>query len=235
VIPQTLAPNLLAFDFDAAPGSDPPAPANAGGDDIYSRDQNNVAGPLNGLNLTQYTVEGAFRVDTLNRFQSIVVKDGNVGGGGGVGAGPLPPFVVKLFNNNTLNIETFDGSGAFRAIQADAPVLSGTWYKFAAVNDGASLRLYLDSGAGYALQSQQAPVAGGGLWPTNEPWSVGRGWFNGPNDSFDGQIDEIRISDSALSPGQFQFSAIPEPHSVSLALVAVLGFAFRRSIRSACK
>jgi Concanavalin A-like lectin/glucanases superfamily len=234
IIPQTLAPNLLAFDFDAAPGSDPPAPPNAGGDDIYSRDANNVAGPINGLNLAQYTVEGAFRADTLNRFQSVVVKDGNVGGGGGVGAGPLPPFVVKLFDNNTLNIETFDASGAFRAIQSNAPVSSGTWYKFAVVNNGANLQLYLDSGSGYVLQTQQAPIAMGGLWPTNEPWAVGRGWFNGPNDFFDGQIDEIRISDTALRPGQFLFSLVPEPHSCVLLVLGVLSCACRRPNRPTC-
>jgi hypothetical protein len=232
IVPQTGAANLLSFDFDGAPGSDPPAPTDAGGDDIYSQGKENEAGAVNSINFTQYTVEGAFRVDTLGRFQSIVVKDGNVGNNAGAngGAGPLPPFNVKLFNNDTLNIETFDGSGAFRAIQADAPVASGQWYKFAVVNDGAALKMYLDSGGGYVLQSQQAAISGGALFANDANWAVGRGWFGGPNDSFDGQIDEVRISDIALAPTQFLF-AVPEPAAMTTAAIALAGwlpFARRR-------
>ncbi len=225
VVPRTGAVNLYSFDFDGAPGSGPPAPLNAGGDDIYTQNQENAPGAINAVAFAQYTVEGAFRIDTLGRFQSVVVKDGSVGGGGGTaGGGPLPPFVVKLFNNDTLNIETFDGSGAFRAIQSNAPLAAGLWYKFAAVNDGATLKLFLDSGLGYQLQTQTAPIVGGALFANNANFAMGRGWFNGPNDFFDGQVDEVRISDTALAQAQFLFSAgVPEPHSMALALLSVVG------------
>lgn len=232
IVPGTLAPNLLAFDFDAAPGAGVPAPADAGGDDIYSRDADNLAAAINALNLNQYTIEGAFRVDALGRFQTVVVKDGNVGGGGGAGtAGPLPGFVVKLFNDDFLHIETFDGSGAFHNIASDNPIAPGTWYKYAVVNDGALLSLYLDSGAGYALQGDTNPVSGGALWNYNNTWSIGRGWFNGPADFFDGQIDEVRISDVALSPSEFLFAPVPEPGAAALVLAPLLGALTRRSRR----
>jgi hypothetical protein len=226
VIPQTGAPNLLAFDFDRTPGTaqQPPGtlPNDAGPDDIFSLDNENVAGPINSMVLNQYTIEGAFKIDTLNRFQSILVKDGNVGGGGGVGPGPLPPMNVKLFADNTFNIETFDGAGAFHKITANDLAVANQWYKFAVVNDGATLSLYLDSsdGNGYVLQNQQAAVSGG-LFNNNSVWAVGRGWFNGVNDFFDGQIDEVRISDVALGRGEFLF--VPEPSAAMLGLLAVVG------------
>lgn len=236
VIPRTGAPNLLAFDFDGAPGSDAPAPADAGGDDIYSRDANNVEGPVDALNLVQYTIEGAFRADTLGRFQSIMVKDGNIGNGGGAngGAGPLPGFNVKLFNDNTLHVETFDGSGAFRSLAADLPMAAEVWYKFAVVNDGATMQLYLDrsNGSGYVLQSAQQPISGGALFNYDQPWAMGRGWFNGPNDAFDGQIDEVRISDVALGRSQLLFSTIPEPKSLLLCFVALVCCAWWRASMS---
>jgi len=224
IIPQTGAVNVYSFDFDGAPGSNAPAPPNAGGDDIYTQDQENVAGPIGSTPFSQYTVEGAFRVRTLGRFQSVVVKDGSVGGGGGTsGGGPLPPFNVKLFNNDTFNIETFDGAGNFKAIAANAPIAGNQWYKFAVVNDGTTMKMYLDSGSGYQLQTQQATMAGGALWASTGNFAMGRGWFNGPNDSFDGQVDEVRVSNIALQPSQFLFSAVPEPSALALSLVGLLG------------
>jgi hypothetical protein len=153
-----------------------------------------------------------------------MVKDGNVGTGGGLDpAGPLPAFNVKLFDNNTLNVETFDGAGAPHLITANAPVSAATWYKFAVVNDGSMLQLYLDSGGGYVLQSDQEAVSGGALFNNDSVWAVGRGWFFGVNDFFDGQIDEVRISDVALQPSQFLFSPIPEPSSASLTALGLAG------------
>jgi hypothetical protein len=225
IVPQTGAPNLLAFDFDRAPGQDqqPPGtlPNNAAPDDIYSQDNENQAGPINAMVFNQYTIEGAFNVDTLGLFQSVAVKDGSVGDVGGVGPGPLPSMNVKLFADNTFNIETFDAAGAFHKVTANDLMVADRWYKFAAVNDGSTLSLYLDSsdGNGYVLQTQQAAVSGG-LFNNDSVWAVGRGWFNGVNDFFDGQIDEVRISDVALSPSEFLF-VIPEP-STSLMLVAAL-------------
>jgi hypothetical protein len=74
---------------------------------------------------------------------------------------------------------------------------------------------------------QSAPntgIAGGALVQSSAPWSVGRGWFNGPADFFDGQIDEVRISDVVLNPSPFLFTRIPEPHSVLVALIAMMSF-----------
>ena len=226
IVPRTGAANLLSFEFDAAPGTpqQPPGtlPNNAAEDDIYSLDNENVGGPINSMVLNQYTIEGAFKIDTLGRFQSIMAKDGSVGGDGGVGPGPLPPMNVKLFNDNTFNIETFDGAGAFHKITANDLAVANQWYKFAVVNDGATLSLYLDSsdGNGYVLQNQQAAVSGG-LFNNDSVWAVGRGWFSGVNDFFDGQIDEVRISDVALSPGEFLF--VPEPSAAALGLLALVG------------
>jgi hypothetical protein len=226
IVPQTGAPNLLAFDFDGTPGTpqQPPGtlPNSAAPDDIYSLDNENVAGPINNMVFNQYTMEGAFRIDALNRWQSILVKDGNVGDGSGVGPGPLPAFNLKIFIDNTLHVETFDGAGAFHNIAADNLMQTGVWYKYAVVNDGATLSLFLDSsdGNGYVLQTQTAPISGGALFNNDSVWAVGRGWFNGVNDFFDGQIDEVRISDVALNPAEFLF-VIPEPSS-SLMLVAAL-------------
>jgi len=177
-------------------------------------------------------MEGAFRIDALNRWQSILVKDGNVGGGGGVGEGPLPAFNLKIFIDNTLHVETFDGAGAFHNIVADNLMATGVWYKYAVVNDGATLSLFLDSsdGNGYVQQADTDPITGGALFNNDSVWAVGRGWFNGVNDFFDGQIDEVRISDTALARADFLF--VPEPATwalMAISAVAVRGVRRRKA------
>jgi hypothetical protein len=48
-----------------------------------------------------------------------------------------------------------------------------------------------------------------------------------------GNIDEVRISDSALSPSQFLFAPVPEPTTASLALLGGLAsWALRRKVKA---
>jgi hypothetical protein len=238
VVLQTLQPNLLAMDYDAAPGSDPPAPPDAGGDDIYSRDQENADQPANSHVLNAFTIEASFKIDTLGRFQTIVNKDDDPN----AAPGSLSPFSLKVLNDNRLEAYAFDGTNDaspadFRGVVSDAPLLANVWYNAAVTNDGTTMRLYIDdtsNGVGdYVLQSAaNSSIAGGALVQSNAPWSIGRGWFNGPADFFDGQIDEVRISDVVLASSQFLFSPIPEPHSCLLALMALTSMAWRRPKRA---
>jgi hypothetical protein len=48
------------------------------------------------------------------------------------------------------------------------------------------------------------------------------------NQYFDGYIDEVRISNQALLPSQFLDSSVPEPASVSILCVGILGMLARR-------
>lgn len=127
---------------------------------------------------------------------------------------------------------------------------ANTWYNVAAVSDGTTLSLYRDSGAGYALAGSMALAgsgntalaydlagASGTTGDTEWGWTVGRGRFGttdtqGANhvDRWLGDIDEVRISDSALTPSQFLFTAVPEPSALALAgLSAAMLFIRRRS------
>ena len=102
---------------------------------------------------------------------------------------------------------------------------TGVWYTMAGVSDGTWLRLYLynhnEPENGYVLiaetnmdvQNPGSPDRSlangdGGVEGTNDwtagDFSVGRGlWAGGHGDRAYGYIDEVRISDSALSPGAF--------------------------------
>jgi hypothetical protein len=169
-------------------------------------------------------VEASFNADTLNAYQNMVGKDGKPTGG------PVAPLQLKLRGDtNKVQIEIIDSALADNHVESINPVVTGKWYNVAAVDNGAALSLYLDSndGAGYVLQGS---VPSAGLVLLDSTWTVGRGMFNnGVTDWFDGRIDEVRISDIALSPSQFLF-AVPEPTSLSLIMLAVAAIRCRRAI-----
>lgn len=124
-----------------------------------------------------------------------------------------------------LQIEMFDGAGNLVSIMTDTVLDIGAWYSAAVVNNGETLSLYLDSNDsnGYVLKGQTA-VDGvlfqglnyaNGDWDYN--WTIGRATYGGlngdgtpnkggaPSDFFNGLIDEVRLSNSALDPRNFLF------------------------------
>lgn len=119
------------------------------------------------------------------------------------------------------------------------------WQAAAAVCDGQTLSLYYKvlegNGATWSYQlvaqtdltlsgspnTALTPGAGdGGDWDAGN-FTVGRGLYaGGHGDRAFGFIDEVRISDEALSPAQFLF--VPEPAAGVLALLSLVGCLRRR-------
>jgi hypothetical protein len=171
-----------------------------------------------------FTLEAAFRPGNLGFFQAIVAKEGRPVGGD-TDIGKLPTLELKIRgDDNKLQIEQFDGAKALKSVSSINPMNVGQWYYAAVVNDGAQLSLYLDStdGQGYQLQGA-VPVDhalyqgdnGYGADPHpdwSNSWTIGRGQFNGsPADFYQGVIDEVRLSNTALSPTNFLFAPAVDP------------------------
>jgi MYXO-CTERM domain-containing protein len=103
--------------------------------------------------------------------------------------------------------EAFSPAGFIQGFNfaTDPDGLTGTWYNLAAVSDGSTLKVYANGAliASTSIVSADPRLAvgttSGGDWHAGE-WSVGRGLFNGNHvDRAYGFIDEVRISDSALT------------------------------------
>ncbi|QDU57608.1 PEP-CTERM sorting domain-containing protein [Aeoliella mucimassa] len=116
------------------------------------------------------------------------------------------------------------------------------WYHAAAVSDGSTLSVYLSSEedpSNYQLVAQadllasgstntglSAGAGDGGDWDAGN-FTVGRGMYDGGHgDRAYGYIDEVRISDVALSPGELL--NVPEPGTMILALFGVAAVAAMR-------
>ncbi len=96
--------------------------------------------------------------------------------------------------------------------------VGANWYHLVAVSDGSTLRLYVNNvlvatndliASGSPNRALAVGSTSGSDWTTGA-WSVGRGLYNGAHtDRAFGLIDEVRISDTALSTGQFLFAPHP--------------------------
>ncbi len=95
-----------------------------------------------------------------------------------------------------------------RGISTSSPIVAGQWYYTALVYNGTTVDMYLDSGNGYQWQNNSATQEDGvatDAWINSvADWVVGREvQNNSPANPMDGQIDEVRISSAALTPGEF--------------------------------
>jgi hypothetical protein len=236
-------PNTLALDFIPNAGG--------GGDDLFtlftdgdfgkgsSKSINNgIIAPGGG-----FTIEAAFNTNNPVRWAAVVGKDARPGGTNH----PVQTAVLKTRGDNGhLFFEQWDAqTNAPVGVNSIAPINAGQWYYAAAVNDGSTLSLYLDSNDGLGYQLQSSIAVSGALFQGNPAnplwdasWTIGRGQFGGnPTDWFDGIIDEVRITNSALAPSEFLFApagsgaAAPEPTTAILFLVSAAALCVGRRRR----
>lgn len=179
---------------------------------------------------TRWTMEAAIRPDNAtNGFQTIIGRDSR-------GAHAPDPALAALYFGLTpggaLRIAFTDAAGnLWSLVSAANAIQSAKWHAVAATSDGRTLSLYrknlTDGEAAYSLlgtldlstSTNPALSTGAG---DGADWdagviSLGRGLYNGGHtDRFFGHLDDIRLSEDALSPDQFLYS-VPPPAVPSFA------------------
>jgi hypothetical protein len=183
-----------------------------------------------------FTVEASWKMES-GGYRTVVGRDAK---GVASGNGDLAALYLQARPNNSIGILFVDVLGnvheAFSPenyVQGydwptDPDGLLGTWYNLAGVSDGSTLKMYVNNVlvASTPIVSADPRLAvgtmNGGDWHAGE-WSVGRGLYGGGHtDRGYGYIDEVRISNEALAPGQL-LMAVPEPASVVMFLCGVIG------------
>jgi hypothetical protein len=202
---------------------------------------------INGIQPAAFTVEASFKLEN-GGYRTIVGRDSR---GAATINGDLAALYFQAMPDNTLAIKFCDVTGVWHEAVSAANAFSSfdyptnpdgngvPWYSMAGVSDGKTLSLYLRDvtaqSAWQLLAQTDMTLSGsidtaltkgtgdGGDWNAGD-WSVGRGLYaGGHGDRAYGFIDEVRISDSALSVGEF---LVPEP--MTLTLLGLGGLLLRR-------
>ena len=215
VIPQTGAANNFSV-------------KNTGGGPAMftmSSQANPTGKDIENITFEQFTIEAFFKPET-GGWRTIVGRDARYVANSN---GDLAALYFQITDNpsNGFAIKFADVQGYWHEAQAPADTiegfpfgsdpegLTGKWYYAAAVSDGQTLSLYLANmtdGQPLQLIAQTDLTASGstntalakgtengGNWHAGG-WSVGRGLYaGGHTDRAFGFIDEVRISDAALS------------------------------------
>jgi hypothetical protein len=179
---------------------------------------------LSSLNLWSplaWTVEFSVRLDDVSGWKTIVGRDGSTGIGGDLESAF---YFQKSGIDDRFRINFSTIGGQRYVLDSDFAAEAGKWYGLAGVSDGITLAMYADKldGAGYQL------VGSLGLNTENDNalrstgnWTFGRGWWNGGFvDAITGNMDNIRLSDVALSPEQL--IPVPEPSVLALFVMGSL-------------
>lgn len=175
----------------------------------------------------QFTIEVSYKPEANAGYRTIVGRDArNVA----TANGDLAALYLQVRPDDSVGISFTDVSGYTHAAYSPPGWLYGfnfgsnpegtgaPWYHLAAVCDGSSLKMYVDNVlvasnnialSGSPNRSLAVGATSGSDWVAGA-WSVGRGLYaGGHTDRAYGFIDEVRISNSALAPGEFL--AAPRP------------------------
>jgi len=166
---------------------------------------------------TTFTVEASYKPEN-GGYRTVVGRDAR---DVVTDRGALAALYMQVRPDNSVGIGFADAAGNFHEAYSAPNVIQGfdyptdnegtkgNWYNLAGISDGVNLKMYVNNKlvATTPITSTDARLAigtaSGGDWHAGE-WSVGRGLFDGGHgDRAYGFIDEVRISDSALTPLQF--------------------------------
>jgi Concanavalin A-like lectin/glucanases superfamily/Domain of unknown function (DUF4983) len=184
--------SLIAFlcsapAFTQAPGSGSALDFNASTD--YLTIPNNPA-----LNMTTaFTLEAWIKADSwsLNSWGNVIIsKDGWGSGEAG--------YTLRCGANGTASF-MLGTTTSWKEVLSTPQMIAGQWYHLAGTFDGARLSLYINGVASGTTLYNGVALA------STYDLAIGRiTYTSGGTRNFDGQIDEVRIWNTALSPATIQ-------------------------------
>ena len=167
-----------------------------------------------------FTIEGYFRNTRPNKIGNVVNKRSGDAGYKVWVAADTGVLSFGVDNGPTWDWIGFD----------DASVSDGAWHHFAAIRDSSDgLHIWVD-GVEDTTPLGGATTVSGDL-SNSYNLQIGADTSGIVERAWDGYLDEIRLSNVALTSDQFLCTPVPEPSSLSLALLGLICLAVCRRMR----
>jgi hypothetical protein len=189
-------------------------------------------GPVGAL--AAWTIEASVNFFETGGWQTVVGKDG-VGQATNGDLSQAPLYFQKMGDGSQrFRINYVDLAGNVHTAFSTTTAAPATWYHLAATNDGSTMKIFVngvEEGSADLTTSadtrmvalNEAGLAGADPYA----WSIARGMYgNGHGDRVNGFIDDVRISNVALSRGDLL--SVPEPAAALLLAVGAICLPRRR-------
>lgn len=150
-----------------------------------------------------WTIELSFKLNDPSGWRTLIGRDDWTGIDGDIG----PSLQVQSNGiDDAMRVAFVTVSDEHYELFSTLVPEPGKWYHLAVVTDGDRLDMYADQFDGNGFQNIGTLIMDAGidhsLLPTGN-WTFGRGWYNGNFvDHIDGNMDNIRFSDEALTTDQ---------------------------------
>ncbi|MGD9971335.1 MAG: cadherin domain-containing protein [Sulfuricurvum sp.] len=109
------------------------------------------------------------------------------------------PFILQHNQANTKYEFAIETSGGRQYVQSTTVPLQNTWQHVAGVYDGSYIHLYING-----IEESNTTLSGTLINPSNALLQFGQWAYSTNSRNFNGYLDEIKIYDQALTPGQIQ-------------------------------
>ncbi len=151
---------------------------------------------LSSVDWHDFTVEAFVRFNSMGGWQQIIGRDDLDNQNNALES----LFRIDKTDGNLMRVVAFNREGQGLFLHTSFGYSQGEWTHIAVVGDTSKGTL-----SAYANGELVGSVNNyDGLLPSDSPWTIGRGqWGAGEADFVNGQIDEVRFSDAALTPVQF--------------------------------
>jgi hypothetical protein len=150
-----------------------------------------------------WTIELSFKLNDIAGWRTLIGRDDWTGIEGDIG----PSLQVQSNGiDDAMRVAFATVSDEHYELFTSLVPVPGKWYHLAVVTDGDQLDVYADQFDGNGFQNIGTLIMEAGIDHSLRPtgnWTFGRGWFNGNFvDHIDGNMDNIRFSDEALTTDQ---------------------------------
>ena len=185
---------------------------------VFSGDLKLGGSPVGAL--PQWTIEASIYFKGVGGWQTIVGKDG-VGQATAGDVNQAPLYFQKVGDGtNEFRINFVDVAGNAHLVDSTTVAETDRWYNLAATSDGSTVRLFVNGFEESSLDisgstdsrmvalDEAGSEGNGGTVPYG--WSLFRGMYNnGHGDRVNGYVDDVRISNTALTSDQFLNTTVP--------------------------